>query len=69
MTTKKVMTQLLEEPNTYLQLLEMAALALSAESPSRDMRLITSFGPLSSVTEGEPLDIIRFFPLVQSTSN
>lgn len=60
---------MLDEFDTYLQFFEMAALALSEESPSKHMRFMISFGPLSSVTEGAPLDIIRFFPLVQSTSN
>ena len=54
---------------SYLQFLEIAALARSIESPSNDDKFATSYGPLSSFTEGAALEIMRFFPRVQSTSN
>ena len=46
---------------SYLQFLEIAALARSIESPSNDDKFATSYGPLSSFTEGAALEIMRFF--------
>lgn len=54
---------------TYLQFLEIAAFARSIVIPSKVIKFATSYGPLSSVTEGAALVKIRFFPLVQSTSS
>lgn len=54
---------------SYLQLLEIAALARSMESPSNEDKFATSYGPLSSFTEVAALEKMRFFPRVQSTSN
>ena len=53
----------------YLQFLEIAALARSIERPSKVAKFATSFGPLTSHTEGAALENTRFFPRVQSTNN
>lgn len=52
-----------------LQFLEIAALDRSIESPSKDDKFATSYGPLSSFAVGAALEIIIFFPCVQATSN
>lgn len=52
-----------------LQFLETAAFARSIESPSKDDKFATSYGPLSSFAVGAALAIIIFFPRVQSTNN
>ena len=52
-----------------LQFFDIVAFAKSFESPIKDTRLATSFGPLSSSTEGAELDTIKFLPRVHSTNN
>lgn len=53
-----------------LQFPDIAALARSLERPSRnDDKFATSYGPLISFILVAELDIIRFFPRVQSTSS
>lgn len=47
---------------SYLQFLDIAALARSMDSPSKEDKFATSYGPLTSKTVGAALEIIRFFP-------